>query len=107
MNAYAVCIPEIRTTYDYYQVEPPETYFPCGIFLAETAGQAKADALRSFTEDIRSGVFDDDWTSLRVRKIPLRLKSSRARGEVSYTSGLWGLWPEDWPWPIGQGPLDK
>lgn len=102
MNAYAVCIPEKRTWYDWYQVDPPETYLPCGIFLAETPGQAKADALRSFCGGPQSAVYEDDWPRLRVRKIPLRLRSDRKRGEVGSTSGLWRLWPQDWPFPLGE-----
>ena len=97
MNAYAVCVPEMRTWHDWTYTEGPETYTPVGIFLAESPGQAKVDALRSFTSCIHSAVYDDDWTALRVRKIPLRLKPTRKRGEVSYTSGLWRLWPDEWP----------
>lgn len=95
MNAYAVCIPEIRETHDYYQIDPPEPYLPCGIFIAETPAQAKVDALRSFTSAINSGVFYDDWPSLRVRKIVSNIR--RERSEAGVTDTLWRLWPHDWP----------
>lgn len=95
MNAYAVCIPEIRSTYDYYQTDPSEPYLPCGIFVAETPAQAKADALRSFTAAIQAGVYSDDWPSLRARKIVSRIR--RTRGEVGMTDTLWRLWPDNWP----------
>lgn len=100
MNVYAVCIPEIRETHDYYQIDPPEPYMPSGIFIAETPAQAKADALRSFTSAIQAGVFSDDWPSLRVRKIVTGIR--RNRGEAGVTDTLWRLWPHDWPWSVGE-----
>ena len=94
MNAYAVCIPEERTDYGGWY-EPPEVGVPLGIFIAETPGQAKRDALRAWTQR-RMGVYSDDYTALRVRKLSA-LKVGR-RGEVTdQTDILWLLWPERWP----------
>jgi hypothetical protein len=92
VNVYAVCIPEERVHYAWD--EPPEPGVPLGIFAAETAGQAKVDALRTWTH--RSmGVNTDDFPAIRARRI------GRAhwltRGEVAESEGFWLSWPEDWP----------
>jgi hypothetical protein len=94
MNAYAVCIPEYRTWHDYYQVEGPETYFPIGIFAAETRGQAKIDALRSFCDGPQSAVSEDDFTALRTRLLASNVR--KPRGEYSGSDSIWGLIPQDW-----------
>jgi len=95
MNAYAVCIPERRETYDYYRIDPPESYVPIGVFAAETRGQAKADALRSFCDEVQSGVYSDDWTQLRTRLLARNVR--RPRGPYSNADSIWGLIPIDWP----------
>jgi len=62
--------------------DPPESYRAIGVFAAETPGQAKADALREFNNDV-------EWTDLRVR--------IAYRG-VTAERGLWNdQWPEG-PW---------
>jgi hypothetical protein len=93
VNAYAVCIPEERVEYSY--MEPPEPGVPLGIFVAETAGQAKVDALRAWTQR-RMGVNTDDFTAIRARNICSL--SVGERGEVKDpTDVLWILWPDRWP----------
>lgn len=95
MNVYAVCIPEWRTSYDYYQIDPPETGIPMDLFIAETSAQAKADALRLWAQESGSGVYSDDWPRLRCRVIVHNIR--RPRGRVKTTDTLWRLWPRDWP----------
>lgn len=68
MNAYLVRIREERGALyfggDLY--EPPEPWFPIGVFVAATRGQAKADALSTWSHSSRSGVYEDDWPNLRT-----------------------------------------
>lgn len=97
MNAYAVAINEVRETYDYYQIDPPEPYLPISVFAADTRAQAKYDALREFTSRMESGVFSDDWPSLRTRLLARNVR--RPRGEYPGTDSIWGLIPRDWPIP--------
>lgn len=67
MNAYLVRIPEERADFpSACDLEPPEPWWPTGIFVAATPAQAKRDALRAWTSS-RSGVYSDDWNALRVR----------------------------------------
>jgi hypothetical protein len=95
MNAYAVCIPGYRTWHDYYQIDPPETYLPIGVFAAETRGQAKIDALREFCEGPQAAVYDDDFVSLRTRLLARHVR--KPRGKYSDNDSIWGLIPRDWP----------
>lgn len=107
MNAYAVCIPEMRTSgcYD----EPPEWYMPCGIFVAETANQAKYMALTKWAGQLSSGVYSDDWVNLRARIIeygPVGWEDgeffhSLPAGEIRdsshpYIEYLWAGWPKNY-----------
>lgn len=69
MNLYVVHIPETRCACNFgaAHYDPPEPYTPIDVFRAETRGQAKADALNVFIHARGSGVYDDDWKSLRCR----------------------------------------
>lgn len=111
MNAYAVRIPEMRDGRGYD--EPPEPWMPCGIFVAESANQAKYMALRSWAGSLSSGVYHDDWIHLRARIIEYgqgpdgevgwedgEFFHSLPPGEVtnggSFTDYLWRYWPKEW-----------
>lgn len=68
MNAYLVRIPEERADIpSACSLEPPEPWWPTGIFIADTPAQAKTDALRAWSSSATTGVYSDDWPSLRVR----------------------------------------
>lgn len=95
MNAYAVAINEIRTSHDYYQIDPPEDYLPISVFAAETREQAKYDALREFCSEVHADVYEDDWPSLRTRLLARNVR--RPRGQYSGTDSIWGLIPRGWP----------
>lgn len=70
MNAYVVRIPETRGEYpSASSLEPPEPWTPTGVFVAETPAQAKRDALDVWAKSLRSGVYSDDWSNLRVRML--------------------------------------
>jgi hypothetical protein len=89
VNAYLVRIPELRSEYYSGGYEPPEPWFPTGIFCAETPAQAKYDAIEDWAGGTRSGVYHDDWPSLRVNL--LRKDVSYERGELNDDeSDLWG-----------------
>lgn len=94
MNGYVVYIPELRSEIpSMASLEPPESWYPADIFAAETPGQAKSDALREWTSGLRSGVYSDDWPSLRVRllerNVPLK------RGRVTLDVGRGGTKPDE------------
>lgn len=92
VNVYAVCIPEERV--HFADGEPPEGGVPVGIFVAETSGQAKRDALRAWTHR-PMGVYTDDYPVIRARKIGSR---GGPRGEIrNGDEGWWIRWPEGWP----------
>lgn len=84
MNAYVVRIPEERTSQRYY--EPPEPWWPIGVFLAETPAQAKRDALDAW---IGSGVERDDWNALRVRllRYDIRVYDGESGSDVEARRG--------------------
>lgn len=65
MNAYLVRIPEERSAYAYGNYEPPEPWWPTGVFIAETRGRAKVLALTNWTSR-STGVETDDFNSLRT-----------------------------------------
>lgn len=95
MNAYVVAMPEYRTWYDYYQIDPPETYLPIGVFAAETRGQARFDALKDFCNQAQSAVYEDDFDLLRVKLLAKNVRVPR--GKYSDSDSIWGLIPRDWP----------
>lgn len=90
MNAYLVRIPEERGEFYSGGYEPPEPWWPIGIFVAETRAQAKADALSTWTHSPRSGVYGDDWRHLRTNLLAADVAAER--GEY-VTGPLFGpLW---------------
>jgi hypothetical protein len=97
MNAYLVLIPEQRCDVYFGGYEPPEPWYPTGVFIAETPGQAKRDALYEWANAPRSGVYHDDWTNLRVRLLGRDVAglSSIRRGELSQSDNP-GLYDRAW-----------
>jgi len=75
VNAYAVGTKDIRefvepiAGYEGWPNGPSYSYQPIAPVLAETPAQAKKFFLDKFASDDNSGVYDDDWCSLRVRLI--------------------------------------
>lgn len=95
MNAYAVALKEERTWYDYYQLEAPLPYLPIAVFAAETRGQARFDALKSFVHEPQSAVYEDDFDLLTVKLLAKNVRVPR--GRYSDSDSIWGLIPRDWP----------
>ncbi len=111
MNAYAICIPEMRNGRGYD--EPPEPYMPCGIFIANTGNEAKYMALVSWANSLYSGVYHDDWINLRARIIEYGqgpqgqvgwddgeffhvLPAGEVKGHGPFVDYLWNGWPESY-----------
>lgn len=110
LKVFAVCIPEMRCSRARYDPpEPPECGIPCGIFVAETHGQAKWLALGAWayrSADI--GVYIDDFPNIRARIISYdpgwedgEFYHELPVGEFTATSGplhdlYWSLWPREW-----------
>ena len=70
MNAYVVRMNEEREYVEPVMDDgsgPRIPYLPIAPVVADTPAQAKRLFLREFTHRSRSGVYTDDWTSLRVR----------------------------------------
>lgn len=83
MNIYIVRTKDNRT---YEEVIDPELggptydYWPHGLFVAESAAQAKTDALYKWSRDLYLGVYSDDYPNLRARLIKRAVELPR--GEI-------------------------
>jgi hypothetical protein len=91
LTAWLVTIPEVRE----YVAEvvcddgsgPLESWRPVGIFAAETAGQAKSDALRAWSRSRYTGVYGDDYKALRARDLGVWVE--QPRGCLDESTALW------------------
>ena len=99
MNAYVVCIPEIRDGSSYG--EPPDPGLPISVVAAESRGRAKSLVFRKWVKEYRSGVYSDDFTYIRTRLLARHVR--RPEGEYSGTDSIWALIPRDWPQIKGAG----
>lgn len=70
-------------------------YLPIAPVLAETPGQAKRMFLDEFANRGSSGVYGDDWTSLRVRLLAkdITLVPWVKPGVHEEADALWALMP--------------
>ena len=89
MNVYFVTIPGGKESGGGWY-EPPEHYTPCGVFAAETPGQAKWMLVK------HDGDLDlpDDFLAMRVRKLGVANRRETA-GYLGDRSRWWGKIPLD------------
>lgn len=73
-----------------YGYQPPEWYVPCGVFCAESAGQAKGMLVK------HEGNLDipDDFLAMRVRKLGTPNRREHP-GYLGDRSRWWGRIPEE------------
>ena len=85
LSVYFVEIPEGRDAGG-YGYQPPEFYTPCGVFVAETRGQAKAMLLAA------DGDLDvpDDFLAMRVRRLGMPNRREARPGALGERSRWWG-----------------
>jgi hypothetical protein len=108
-RVFAVCIPEERCSQPVYDPpQPPECGIPCGIFVAESRGQAKHLALGAWAfrgPDI--GVNTDDYVNIRARVIGYEDDAGWDDGTywhdfpIGELTGrtadpFWNRWPKEW-----------
>ena len=89
MNVYMVKTKDERTWTEILceYGGPEETYWPHDIFAAETASQAKSDALHKWSHQLSMGVYSDDFLNLRTRLLARNVDLER--GEVADTDAYW------------------
>lgn len=91
MNAYLVTIPETREYVEDAIMDdgsgPLGHWQPTGIYVAETPGQARRDALTDWTNRPRTGVYEDDFLSLRARLLVKDVELER--GCADHVDPLW------------------
>ena len=80
MNAYVVRTSESRVYTEPVMDDgsgPQFDYWPTDVFLAEKPGEAKRDALRLWSQQGGSGVYTDDYQSLRCRLLSRDVEGER------------------------------
>lgn len=91
MNAYVVQTKDVRSYTEPVLDDgsgPEIPYQPISPVVAETAAQAKHLFLTEFAHRPRTGVYSDDWTSLRVRLLARDVPWSQGVHEDN--DFLWG-----------------